>query len=391
MAAVFLNIGMTFDVMDASPVIVREEQMVPKTHEYLFSFLDADLDRLEVYAQTYLECLDGDREADQGAVQRIFEELFALHPFFRTCPANAAALMNHCFASYIVSRWPEDEDMQLAAMKKVYVDRHLEGTDIAEWLETAVRDENCRVFETLYRQQERMREWVFIALDNSNSALTKLTGAQRNAMYCLVYGGQYTPMLETTVEKTMRLSHGLRQMSARLDFEDGFHDSILQGLDQMRKDPSVTPDYVMELIQAVAETAEDSECHTYLIAQLEDLLSYEIYGMTQDGMRIKRCKNCGRYFIVDKGNVEYCDRIAAGESKPCNEIGKVRTYEQKIAKGGSAMALYRKAYKTHFARIRTGAMTKEEFDVWKGAATVKRLLVESGDMSLDEYAVWLKK
>ena len=138
MAAVFLNIGMTFEVMDASPVVVREEQMVPKTHEYLFSFLDADLDRLEAYSQTYLECLDGNREADQGAVQRIFEELFALHPFFRTCPANAAALMNHCFASYIVSRWPEDEDLQLAAMKKVYVDRHLEGTDIAEWLDTAV-------------------------------------------------------------------------------------------------------------------------------------------------------------------------------------------------------------------------------------------------------------
>jgi len=113
--------------------------------------------------------------------------------------------------------------------------------------------------------------------------------------------------------------------------------------------------------------------------------------MTQADMRIKRCKNCGRYFIVDKGNVEYCDRIAAGETKPCNEIGKVRTYEQKIAKGGSAMALYRKAYKTHFARIRTGAMTKEQFDVWKDEATVKRLLVESGDMSLDEYAVWLKK
>ena len=365
--------------------------MVPKTHEYLFSFLDADLDRLEAYAQAYLECLDGDREADQGALQRIFEELFALHPFFRTCPANAAALMNHFFASYIVSRWPEDEALQLAAMKKVYVDRHLEGADIAEWLDTAVRDDNTRIFETLYQLQERMREWVFIALDNSNAALAKLTGAQRNAMYCLLYGGQYTPILETTVEKNMRLPHGLRQMSARLDFEDGFHDSILQGLEQMRKDPAVTPDHVMELIQAVAETAEDSECHTYLIAQLEDLLSYEIYGMTQTDMRIKRCKNCGRYFIVDKGNVEYCDRIAAGETKPCNEIGKVRTYEQKIAKGGSAMALYRKAYKTHFARIRTGAMTKEEFDVWKGEATVKRLLVESGDMSLDEYAVWLKK
>ena len=62
-----------------------------------------------------------------------------------------------------------------------------------------------------------------------------------------------------------------------------------------------------------------------------------------------------------------------------------------VSIGDTAMALYRKAYKTHFARIRSGTMTKEQFDIWKGEATVKRLFVESGDMSLDEYAGWLKK
>ena len=33
-----------------------------------------------------------------------------------------------------------------------------------------------------------------------------------------------------------------------------------------------------------------------------------------------------------------------------------------IGKGGTAMALYRKAYKTHFARIRSGNMTREQFE-----------------------------
>ena len=84
-------------------------------------------------------------------------------------------------------------------------------------------------------------------------------------------------------------------------------------------------------------------------------------------------------------------RIAAGETKPCSEIGKSRTYAQKIAKGGTAMVLYRKAYKTHFARIRSGTMTREQFDAWKDEATAKRLDVETGILDMDEYATRLKK
>ena len=55
------------------------------------------------------------------------------------------------------------------------------------------------------------------------------------------------------------------------------------------------------------------------------------------------------------------------------------------------MALYRKAYKTHFARIRSGTMTREQFDAWKDEATAKRLEVESGTLDMDDYATWLKK
>ena len=52
--------------------------------------------------------------------------------------------------------------------------------------------------------------------------------------------------------------------------------------------------------------------------------------------------------------------------------------------------LYRKAYKTHFARIRTGKMNKEEFDAWKQEAAKKRKQAENDEMDFDEYAKWLK-
>lgn len=391
MAAVYLNIGMSFDPTGENYVILPEEHIIPQTHEYLFHFLDADLGRLEAYVQNYLTCLDSGEKADKVVLQRIREELVALHPFFRFCPANATTVINQALASYVVRHFLDDPERQRTAMASIADTKNLFLPDVNSWLECAYHTDSEWIFADLQTLQDRIRQWVFLALDNTNPDLARLTSAQRNALYCLVHGDEYTPLLEVNVQKNMQLPYSSRLMRAGMDFDEEHEQAVLQGLRQMQAAPSVTPDCVIELIRSAERITEDCEMHTYVVHSLEDLLKYEVYGMTQAEKRIKRCKNCGRYFVIDKGNVEYCDRIAAGETKPCSEIGKSRTYEQKIAKGGTAMALYRKAYKTHFARIRSGTMTKEQFDIWKGEATVKRLFVESGDMSLDEYAGWLKK
>ena len=54
------------------------------------------------------------------------------------------------------------------------------------------------------------------------------------------------------------------------------------------------------------------------------------------------------------------------------------------------MAVYRKAYKTHYARIRSGYMTRDEFDAWKDEATGKREDVEAGRLDFSDYTLWLK-
>ena len=391
MASIYLNIGMSFDAAGEDYVVIPEERLIPQTHEYLFHFLDADLSRLEAYAQSYMSCLDTEGFADRTILQRIYEELFALHPFFRVCPANATDTINQALAANIIKRYPEDPEQQKKAMIKVYETKYLQQPDITVWLDMAAVATSESVFSQLYTLQENIRRWVFTTLDNSNPDLAKLTGQQRNSLYYLVYGNAYTPLLETKVEKIMQLPYSARLLEVNMDFDDKYEQAVLQGLQQMQNAPNVTPECVLELIQEAGKIDEDCEIHTYITQTLEDLLKYEVYGMSMAEKRIKRCKNCGQYFVVGKSNVEYCDRIAAGETKPCNEIGKSRTYEQKIAKGGTAMALYRKAYKTHFARIRSGNMTREQFEQWKDEATAKRIDVENGKLNLDEYASWLKK
>lgn len=391
MASVYLNIGMSFDSSGADYAELAEEEIVPVTHEYLFNALDADLNRLEAYAQNYMACLDNGADPDKAIMQRIREELSSLHPFYRVCPGNATATINKAFASYIKSKYPESTEAQKTAMAKVLEVKYLHQPDVVYWLDNAVTSPTEQIFSELFRIQEDIRRWVFLVLDNTNPDLAKLTSTQRNGLYSLVYGNAYTPLLETKVQKSTQLPYNVRLLGINMDFDEQYEQAVLQGFRQMQETPTATPECINELINDAANMTGDCEIHTYVLDSLEDLLKYEVYGMTQAEKRIKRCKNCGRYFVIDKGNVEYCDRIAAGETKPCSEIGKSRTYEQKIAKGGTAMALYRKAYKTHFARIRSGTMTREQFEAWKEKATAKRQEVESSILDMDEYATWLKK
>jgi hypothetical protein len=191
----------------------------------------------------------------------------------------------------------------------------------------------------------------------------------------------------------MNCPSNLKRLEAEMDFGDEKETAaIFSSLAAMQKNPSdKTPENIQKLIATATGITEDCEYKTYITENLEDILKLEVCEMAQSGIRIKRCKNCGRYFILEKGNMEYCDRIAPGETKPCSEIGKARTYEKRVADDNGLMALYRKSYKTHYARILAEKISKKDFEKWKKEALKKRDSVKSGKLGLEEYSLWLKK
>jgi len=371
---------------------VREDYIIPKTHEYLFHFLEADFSRLEAYGKSYLECLTQNADGDSQKLQRIFEELFSLHPFFRSCPINAAGLINQAIATYVRATFRDhSEEQQKQLLDLVCTAQYIGSKNIDHWFENTYSGRAEHIFQEHHDLQRDIATWVFMALDNTNPDLAKLSGIQRSAMYSMIFGVEYTPMLETEVEMNMQRPRSFDGLSAALDFDDDFMLATRKSISTMQENPAAPiPDQFQRIYAAAQQVQEDCEAHTYRTDTLEGLLKFEVYGMSQQNTRIKRCKNCGRYFILEKGNLEYCDRIAPGETKPCNEIGKSRTYEARITGGDSAIALYRKAYKTHFARIRTEKMTKDDFQDWKKVASEKRKLVENGTLDFDESTKWLK-
>ncbi len=51
---------------------------------------------------------------------------------------------------------------------------------------------------------------------------------------------------------------------------------------------------------------------------------------------------------------------------------------------------YRREYKRHFAWIRAGKYTEEDFAEWSLRARQKRNECEAGKMTLEEFKAWLK-
>lgn len=74
------------------------------------------------------------------------------------------------------------------------------------------------------------------------------------------------------------------------------------------------------------------------------MLMFELWEMLTKSVRFRKCKRCGRYFIM-KGNYDtnYCDRVAEGETRNCQELAAQENYKKKMA-DNAAIPLYQKYY-----------------------------------------------
>ena len=121
-----------------------------------------------------------------------------------------------------------------------------------------------------------------------------------------------------------------------------------------------------------------------------DLIDYHLKECVRRGVKLRKCKNCGRYFVVSgHGGAEYCDRSFNG-GRTCKETGAVRVWTIKHNED-ELFREYRREYKKRFARIRTGRTTKEQFYAWSEQAREKKKACETGKLPRVEFIEWLKE
>lgn len=129
----------------------------------------------------------------------------------------------------------------------------------------------------------------------------------------------------------------------------------------------------------------------YDCCTVHDMLELEFSKMLEYGIRLHKCKNCGRYFIV-KGNyeAEYCDRIREGQTKNCQQIAAQKKYSEKLH-NNEAIALFRKYYKRYYARSKVGTIKPDKFRKWNYRACEMRDKCLNGEISAKEFENWLNE
>ncbi len=127
----------------------------------------------------------------------------------------------------------------------------------------------------------------------------------------------------------------------------------------------------------------------YNIQTTLDLFALDIYMITMNNGVVEQCAYCNRFFIPrSKHKIKYCNRIAPGETLPCDVIGAKRTYERKQVVNPIYSA-YDRAYKRLYARTRNRILSREDFTLWAEEARIMREKCFRGEISLDAYNKWL--
>ncbi len=129
---------------------------------------------------------------------------------------------------------------------------------------------------------------------------------------------------------------------------------------------------------------------TYYFGSIAQILELEFTKMMEQNVRFRKCKRCGKYFIM-KGNYDtnYCDRIAEGETRTCQELAAIENYKAKIADDKS-IPIYNRYYKRYAARLKVRQIKETDFKKWKYQAMAKRDECSAGTITPEEYTEWME-
>ena len=121
-----------------------------------------------------------------------------------------------------------------------------------------------------------------------------------------------------------------------------------------------------------------------------DMIDYHLRECAKREVKMRKCKNCGRYFAVTgRATTEYCNRPFDSRGRTCKEVGAIAQWTLS-KKGDDVFNDYRREYKKRFARMKAGKLPPEEFYTWSKAAREVKAACEAGEITQDKFKAWLE-
>jgi hypothetical protein len=122
------------------------------------------------------------------------------------------------------------------------------------------------------------------------------------------------------------------------------------------------------------------------------LIYSEFWNMVTNGVHIKRCQHCGKYFIPFSENSEYCARIYKDKGKTCKDYAPMVIHRRKIQQD-ELLSVFVKAKNARYMRHRRNPAlyTREKFDEWLAGAKEALARARGREINLEELRELLQK
>ena len=138
------------------------------------------------------------------------------------------------------------------------------------------------------------------------------------------------------------------------------------------------------MVLSMSDTHMSNDLSSICYAILEELSKTPNYP-------IKKCQNCGMYFIPKAKTDEiYCD-YPKEDSKPCRDLGAFQAYTERL-KNNQAMGEYRRTYQQKFMQVRkdkSNTKLAKDFETWKKKAKEKINDMKKGKLTENQVYDWI--
>ena len=228
-----------------------------------------------------------------------------------------------------------------------------------------------KIFEDLQEnlidlQEELINAVTYIYNLNNDSNLEKYTYSERFAVYLIKRKGKLYSYYKNDL--IMRDSYSRK-------YDEFLNNSEYDILESLHSE---------NVLLSMSDTHKSNDLSSICYAILEELSKTPNYP-------IKKCQNCGMYFIpTSKVDEIYCD-YPKENSKPCRDLGAFQSYTERL-KQNKAMGEYRRTYQQKFMQVRkdkTNTKLAKEFETWKKQAKEKINDMKKGKLTENEVYNWI--
>ena len=246
-----------------------------------------------------------------------------------------------------------------------------------------------RYYHFLRETQKDLMELVEFVFDKEQypEVLGKLTENQRYALFCrskcIAPHFEYTCAFDSLdFEMDPEIAITLQRSGSTISKEkDGENTQLQEFEEKYRIHKETVDEYAQQPFYFFSRIQ---------ITNIPDMLVYEISQMLMHHVRLKKCKQCGKYFIV-KGNYKgnCCSRIAEGETRTCQQMTAQQNQKNKV-KDDVGEESYQRHYNRYTARVKSRQIKEDAFRQWQYQAVVNRDEYRAGKITFQEFDDWME-